>query len=944
MKKSLVTALCMLAVVVMCVGVFGLSSGAQSAEQAVQTSLVAATIGDLQHDTTVDATGAPVDATAAEEPAEPQVVTAEDGTQYAQNELLLMVDAAASTADVAAALEAEGAQDVTLSLVMDGLSDGQSIVEVSYAGEVDAVELGERVAGSAGISTAEPNCVSHLADAEVVDADDAEAAAEVDAAAAVDDAATVEALASTSVNDPDASEQWALTSVNAYNAWDYSRAEGQATVVVIDSGVDYDHPDLADNLILDYAKNTYTNRTGGAAVDDQIGHGTHVSGIIAASANNAIGVAGVSYNAKVLPVKATYDTEGNLWTSDIIAGVEYALDLKADSNSPDYLKNIRVINLSLGTRGYDITYEAALNKAYNAGVLVVAAAGNENLSSVDYPAAYDNVMGISALRQSAGSASGTFDTEYSNYGTGVAISAPGTLIYSTYLKGGYAYMSGTSMATPAVSGAAALLFAKYPDATPAQVRAALQDSAVDLGATGWDRYYGYGALDACAAIAKLAEIYEHTHVAGAAVRENEVEATCTEAGSYDMVARCIVCGKVMQSEHFTIPATGHDWGEWESDGVTCTKAGYQIRYCSVCESYEQRWSEALGHNWGAWWVDIQPTKTAEGLRLRMCERCFKVESETIPALETSVTRLAGGDAFGTMTEIVEAGFEDNSCDTVILATFDGYWDALSAAGLAGAYDCPVLLTDTNSLSSAASAQIKRLGARNVVIAGGTAAVSERVADQVRALGCSVSRAYGANAIGTSVAIYEKGAALGAWGDTCIVATVNGYYDALSASPYSYAQGAPIFLANADGTISSEVTAAIKEGGFKRVVIAGGTACVTQAAANKLSSATGATIKRCAGENCFETSVALAELCLDSGMTADGACFATGLGGYWDALSGAAFAGKNGSPLLLVDNGHTEALVFLGDNVASVYSAYVFGGKAVVSDSMFSAIETIVQAG
>ena len=333
------------------------------------------------------------------------------------------------------------------------------------------------------------------------------------------------------------------------------------------------------------------------------------------------------------------------------------------------------------------------------------------------------------------------------------------------------------------------------------------------------------------------------------------------------------------------------------------------------------------------------TKADIPATVKYAGKTYVVDDSTAPVASDPV-RLAGSNAFGTMTQIVNTGFADNSCDTVILATFDGYWDALAASGLAGLKSCPVLMTNSDSLSAEAQAQITRLGAKNVIIAGGTAAVSSKVETQVKALGCTVTRAAGANAVGTSIEVYKLGK--GSWGDTCIVATVNGYYDALSASPYAYAKNAPIFLANSDGTISSEVVAAIKAGGFSRVIIAGGTSCVSAAAATALGKDTGATVKRVAGANCFETSTAIAQLCLDEGMKMTCVSFATGLKGYYDALCGAALCGKNASPILLVDDGYTQGIDFLKANASGVSQPYVFGGTAAVSASVYNEISAALK--
>ena len=195
-------------------------------------------------------------------------------------------------------------------------------------------------------------------------------------------------------------------------------------------------------------------------------------------------------------------------------------------------------------------------------------------------------------------------------------------------------------------------------------------------------------------------------------------------------------------------------------------------------------------------------------------------------------RLWGATALPTMRQITLNGFSNGSCNTVVLATMGGYWDALSASGLAGIYQCPVLLTDPNTLSPEAANEITRLGAKRVVIAGGPAAVSDNVAKAVRGVKGvgTVERVYGQTAVDTALAIYNKGAAEGRWGKTAIIATNNGYWDALSASPYSYAQKMPIFLAGQqtrnggmqlDAKTLSVLKSAIASGKVNRVLVCGG---------------------------------------------------------------------------------------------------------------------------
>ena len=297
------------------------------------------------------------------------------------------------------------------------------------------------------------------------------------------------------------------------------------------------------------------------------------------------------------------------------------------------------------------------------------------------------------------------------------------------------------------------------------------------------------------------------------------------------------------------------------------------------------------------------------------------------------SRLQGADAYGTMEQVVGAGW--TSSDTVVVATFGGYWDALAATSLAGACDAPVLLTSGTQLSAPTKALIQKLGATKAYIVGGTSAVSAAVEAQVAdALSGakSVERVAGDTAVGTAQAVAAK---VGAGSSMCIVATSGGYWDALAAGPLAYAKQAPIYLTRADGTLDAQTLAAIKAAGYSQAVIVGGTAAVDASTEAALTGAGVAHVTRQAGVDAYETSKALASWAIQQGLSADKMGVATA-GGYWDALTGAALCGKNGSVLVLADAGHTQALDVARANSASVVKAYVFGGTSAVAPEAFNA--------
>lgn len=286
----------------------------------------------------------------------------------------------------------------------------------------------------------------------------------------------------TRVNDPLYTKQYFHEDMNVSDAWNKTMGKSSVIVAVIDTGVDYNHEDLKDRISpLSY--NSTTGKVGKNNVKDTNSHGTHVSGIIAATANNNKGGSGVAPGVTIMAIKANQGGSDKFSSSALIDGIYYAVKNGA-----------QIINLSLGREfhyGDDPLEHRAIQYAVKNGVTVIAAAGNESSDAVGYPAAYSEVISVSALGEG-----NVFDDFYSNYGSELDISAPGSNIYSTVPGNAYASCSGTSMATPAVVGVAALIKSIYPKASPNQVRSILCSTAVDKGSEGFDVYYGHGAVNA----------------------------------------------------------------------------------------------------------------------------------------------------------------------------------------------------------------------------------------------------------------------------------------------------------------------------------------------------------------------------------------------------------------------------------------------------------------
>ena len=279
-------------------------------------------------------------------------------------------------------------------------------------------------------------------------------------------------------NDPLYSQQWHHATIRSSQGWDETHAAA-VTIAIVDTGVVCSHPDLSGKCVpgYDFVNNDSDPR-------DDHGHGTHVAGIAAAMTNNGVGIAGVGYDARIMPMKAL-GASGNGSHSAIASAITWATD-----------RGAHVINMSLGAYFTSSTLRDAVAYAISRGVSVVAAAGNDNSSNPNYPSSYPDVIGVAATTQSDTKAS------FSNYGQNIDVAAPGVGILSSVMSGSYQAWSGTSMASPVVAGAAALLRAQRLTRTPNQIEALLEVSAVDLGPTGWDPEFGAGRIDVGAALAR----------------------------------------------------------------------------------------------------------------------------------------------------------------------------------------------------------------------------------------------------------------------------------------------------------------------------------------------------------------------------------------------------------------------------------------------------------
>lgn len=292
-------------------------------------------------------------------------------------------------------------------------------------------------------------------------------------------------------NDAMFSKQYSHQVAKSQAGWEITRGNPRVLIGVVDSGVDITHPDLRAKIV-----DTFNAADNNKDVKDFVGHGTHVAGIASAMTNNGMGVAGVAPECGILAVKVASGDSSYPSTDGIANGVIWAADHGA-----------AVINLSLGSRSESKAITDAVKYALAKNVVVVAAAGNDGGNIMSYPAVNPGVIAVAATDKNDNRA------RYSNFGRWISVAAPGSDILSTFPLNSnligqteYGQISGTSMATPFVTGLVALIRSKYPTMPPVMVKQTLESSADDRGKPGFDDEYGYGRVNVARALTRAGEL------------------------------------------------------------------------------------------------------------------------------------------------------------------------------------------------------------------------------------------------------------------------------------------------------------------------------------------------------------------------------------------------------------------------------------------------------
>lgn len=731
----------------------------------------------------------------------------------------------------------------------------------------------------------------------------------------------VDGSTAVSVNDPMTPGQYSLDQMRVRDAW--SLSTGSANVVaVLDTGVQYAHPDLAGRLLTGH---DFVNNDGNAADDN--GHGTWVSGIIAANANDGYGIAGVSWSDTILPVKIM-DRQGEGSTSDLTAGIIWAADQGAD-----------IINMSVGGFPYSQFVQDAINYAWGKGAILIGAAGNNRREESFYPASFANVVSVSATQ---------VDDEFSNwssFGPNIDVSAPGASVLTTNCTtctyadhntwGSHTYISGTSFATPNVAGVVALIRARFPVATNQQVVDTLFGTVDDLGYPGWDNRYGRGRVNAYRAMG--ASIGGPGPSSGDAVEPND-----TLAGARDIALNT------------TISPSIYPAGDEDVFAVDLPSPGrLDVSVTGVVDTRAYPWNRS-----GLPMDPIVELYRADGTLLRRVDDEWESGTEQVSLTVNAASRIlirirnfyANGnrqayaltpaftDALPPNLLAVSPGID------AVRASYDGtVVTATFSEPVSGVTDVTFTLSDPGgivpaSVSYDAATNQARLTPARPLLAETlhTATFTSGIVDAVGlplsprswnfTTGKAVPRLAGADRYATSAAV--SASAFGSGVPVAYVATGASFPDALAGGPAARIGGGPLLL-TAPTQLPAATAGELARLRPGRIVVLGGAGAVSNAVLEALRAYTAGSVTRVSGPDRYATAAAISNSAFGAAQTV---YVATGTN-YPDALAGGAAAARGGVPILLVTA--TGVPGPTANELARLRPSHivVMGGTGVISQSV-----------
>lgn len=722
------------------------------------------------------------------------------------------------------------------------------------------------------------------------------------------------------VNDPRSAEQYSLDRMQVRSAWGLSTG-GAGIVAVLDTGVQFDHPDLAGRLLPGY---DFVNDDADASDDN--GHGTWVSGIIAANANDGYGIAGISWSDRILPVKIM-NREGTGSTSDLTSGIIWAANNGAT-----------VINMSVGGFPYSQFVQDAVNYAWSKGAVLIGAAGNNRREETFYPASFANVVSVSATQ-----GDDEF-TNWSSYGSRVDVSAPGATILTTNCYactygghdtwGPHTKISGTSFATPNVAGVVALIRARYPSEGPSQIVNRLLSTVDDQGYSGFDSRYGLGRVNAARA------------VGGGTATPRVSGGDGLEPNNTLAAARLLALGST------TRPSI-HPAGDVDTFAVDIPQPGrLDVRVTGVVDTSRVPKSA----------LPIDPIveiySTAGTLLVRVdnqWESGTEIASFTVSAATRLLVRVRNYYTNGNTTAYsITPTYVDTIAPTVTAQTpapdatkvrQDGTVTVDFSEPVTGVGGSTVQLLAPGGSVVPASVQYGsnratlRPSAPLLADTAYTVSLGSGIRDAAgNALAATTwafttakvtVRLAGADRFATAAAVSASAFAPGV--PVVFVATGRGYPDALAGGPAAAMAGGPLLLVEPTripGATAAELSR-LRPG---RIVVLGGSGVVSDAVAGGLQAYTAGGVTRIGGADRFATAAAISASTFSEGV---GQVYIATGANYPDALAAGAAAARVRAPILLTRGGELPASTAAELARLKPAEIVVMGGTGVISDAVLA---------
>lgn len=559
----------------------------------------------------------------------------------------------------------------------------------------------------------------------------------------VEEDAPVYLMNSSATNDPEFQKQEGyLSELSTADGWDTYEPTDEVVVAVLDTGVDLDHPDLKENLVKGI--NLHSK---GASPEDNEGHGTHVAGLIGAATDNNLGIASISRGVKIMPIKVMDGNVGQM--STVVEGIDYAIKNGAD-----------IINLSLGSYNNLKSMNDVIDKASENGVLVVAAAGNDNLNKVIYPAAYESTIAVGSTK------TGTDEKgDFSNYSKNVDINTPGSDIYSTWIDG-YNYSTGTSMSSAIVSSAAGMVMQHAPFLEAEQVASILISSAnpiEDLNELGNGRLNVLGAINS---------IKNKNRMYG----ENAVETAIavSQHGWPELLEKEVVLNDAKMKGKFAIMASGLTFPDSLAASPLST-------YLDAPILLQQRTTLSEANM-----TELERLGVTHVVIVGGSGAVSNTTEAQLAEKGINTIRLSGKDRYETSVAINEAiPFSTNEA---MIASGEDFPDALSIAPYAGKMHTPVLFVQKNNVPTEVASYLKDNNIADSYTIGGEGVITDNT---IQSLGIPSSRVSGKDRYETNYQVIKRFS--GSNLEHIYIATGTNFPDALVGGALAAKENSPIML-------------------------------------------------------------------------------------------------------------------------------------------------------